>query len=341
MKKYARVFSMLALVLAITLIFSGCDVIDYAKSILIKDEPTTTPSTTVSGEIVYTDDATNSIVITPPSDTVANSQSATVTPATPTNNATEGTIGTTEASAPATQTAPKPQAQKPVETTKGKKPTTTAPAKDDIPTAEEIKEMPLKDVQDLLFASESADKTVQILNACGFEYDEKQGIYYSSVNPWQKGFGFNVVYDMAAPIAGMYYSTERIYFQYDNKDWLIQIWKGQYGMTAGGEIGVYNKTDKIMQYDCVSEDEYLEMSFDFYNQGEYVFSRGPEKHWWLTGFKIFNAGVPILIDLDMTIKFPTKSMADAFEGGLKKANKDNLLDPMTYTRGAKTFHIHW
>ena len=327
MKKYARVFSMLALVLAITFIFSGCGVIDYAKSILIKDEPTTTPGTTISGEVVYTDNATNSAVITPPSDTSASTQSATTSTSSAT---TAGTTATgTSASSSATTTQSGNQKPSVNETT------------EKIPTAAEIQEMPLKDVQDLLFASESADKTVQILNACGFEYDEKQGIYYSSVNPWQKGFGFNVIYDMSAPLAGMYYDTERIYFQYNDKDWMIQLWKGQYGATSGAEIGVYNKTDKIMQYDCVSEDEFLEMSFDFYNQGEYVFSRGPEKHWWLTGFKIFNAGVPILIDLDITIKFPTKSMADAFEGGLKKAAKDNLLDPMTYTRGAKTFHIHW
>ena len=71
MKKYARVFSMLALVLAITFIFSGCGVIDFAKSILIKEEPSTTPDTTISGDIVYTDDATNSALIAPPSDTVS------------------------------------------------------------------------------------------------------------------------------------------------------------------------------------------------------------------------------------------------------------------------------
>ena len=328
MKKYAKVFSMLALVLAITFIFSGCGVIDFAKSILVKEEGTTIPGTTISGEVVYTDNATNSAVITPPSDTSASTQSATTSTSSATTAGTTATGTSASSSATTTQSG-------------NQKPSVNETTTEKIPTAAEIQEMPLKDVQDLLFASESADKTVQILNACGFEYDEKQGIYYSSVNPWQKGFGFNVIYDMSAPLAGMYYDTERIYFQYNDKDWMIQLWKGQYGATSGAEIGVYNKTDKIMQYDCVSEDEFLEMSFDFYNQGEYVFSRGPEKHWWLTGFKIFNAGVPILIDLDITIKFPTKSMADAFEGGLKKAAKDNLLDPMTYTRSAKTFHIHW
>lgn len=321
MKKYARVFSLLALILAITFIFSGCGVIDFAKSILVKNDGTTTPDTTISGDIIYTDDATNSAVVTPPSDTNAETQAAT-------SSTTVTTAATTEA-------------EKTDSTTQADKPSTTVATTEKIPTAAEIQEMPLKDVQDLLFASESADKTVQILNACGFEYDAEQGIYYSSINPWQKGFGFNIVYDMTAPLAGMNYSTERITFRYDNKDWMIQLWKGQYGATAGAEIGIYNKTDKIMQYDCVSEEEFLEMSFVLYNQGEKMFERGPEKHWWLTGFKIFNIGVPILLDMDITIKFPTKSMTDAFEQGLKKANRDNLLDPMTYTRSAKTVHIQW
>lgn len=324
MKKYARLFFVLALILAITFVFSGCGVIDFAKSILIKEEATTTPAdTTISGDIVYTDGATDSAVIAPPSDTTASVSTTNSTTA----NAGTTAVETTKANS-STQTG-------------NKKPTTTAPVTEDVPTVEQIKEMPVKDIQDLLFATEDAQTTANILNACGFEYDEKQGIYYSSIDPWQKNFGFNFIYDMAAPMTGMYYDTERIQFNYNDKDWMIQLWKGQYGMTAGAEIGVYNKTDKVMQYDCASEDEFLEMSFDFYNQGEYVFSRGPEKHWWLTGFKILHAGVPVLIDLDITIKFPTKSMADAFETGLKKAAKDNLLDPMTYTRGAKSFHIHW
>ncbi len=340
MKKYARIFSLLALVLAITFIFSGCGVIDFAKSILIKEEQTTTPGTTISGEVVYTNDVTNSVVITPPSDTVSDTQAtSTATTASTTTGSTEGTTGATATPGTTAGTTAATTTKAP-ETTKA--PATQAPSTTLPPVTEKpVEKAPIHQVQDLLFATEDPNKVTEILNACGFEYDEEQGIYYSSLEPWQKNFGFNVIYDMSAPLAGMYYSTERVYFRYDNKDWMIQMWKGQYGITAGAEIGVYNKTDKIMQYDCASEDEYLEMSFDFYNQDKYVFSRGPEKHWWLTGFKIFNAGVPILIDLDITIKFPTKSMADAFEQGLKNAVKDNILDPITYTRGAKSFSIHW
>lgn len=330
MKKYAKPISLIALVLAITFIFSGCGLINFAASILKKDNTNSTTgnlqTTVPAGDVVYDNvQPTDSAVISPPSDTTSDTQTSS---------------GTTSS---ATTTVLPPETTKDNSSTQTgtSTSTTTAPADDDFPSADEIKEMPLKDVQDLLFASQDADKTVQILNACGFEYDEVQGIYYSSVNPWQKGFGFNIIYDMAAPIAGMHYDTERIQFNYDNKAWMIQLWKGQYGATVGAEIGVYNKTDKIMQYDCVSEEEFLEMSFVLYNQGEKLFERGPEKHWWLTGFKIFNVGVPILLDMDMTIKFPTKAMADAFEKGLKKSAADNLLDPMTYSRTSLTFKIHW
>lgn len=323
MKKYARLFSAVALTVTITFIFSGCGMIDYAKSLLVKEnENTSDNSTSVSEELTDTY-ATESVMVVPP--TESTTQDSTVT--------NTNTAATTTAS----QTA-KPNST--VSTT-SKNQNTTSSVIDDTPSVEEIEQMPVKDIQDLLFATEDAQTAANILNACGFEYDQKQGIYYSSVDPWQKNFGFNVLYDMAAPLTGMYYSTERVQFRYDNKDWMIQLWKGQYGITAGAEIGVYNKDDKLLQYDCVSEDEFLEMSFNFYNQGEYVFSRGPEKHWWLTGFKILNAGVPVLIDLDITIKFPSKSMADAFEAGLKKNVKNNLLDPISYKRSAKTFHIHW
>lgn len=329
MKKYARVCSMLALILTITFIFSGCGVIDFAKSILIKEEPTTTPTTTVSGDIVYTDEYTNSFVVTPPSDSVSDTQatSSTTSASVSSSSTTSTTVAESEASTATSTTQDN-----------NKKPSTTAPV-EEVVDKQEIND--IKDIQDLLFASKDAEKTAAILNACGFEYDEEQGIYYSSVNPWQKNFGFNVIYDMTAPLAGMYYSTERIYFRYDNKDWMVQLWKGQYGITCGAEIGIYNKTDKIMQYDCVTEEEFVTMGFKLYNQNQLLFERKPEAHWWMTGFKIMNIGVPILLDMDVTITLKDKAMADAFEQGLKNANRDNLLDPMTYTRKAKTFNIHW
>jgi hypothetical protein len=141
----------------------------------------------------------------------------------------------------------------------------------------------------------------------------------------------------------MYYSTAKIYFTYDNKDWMMEIWKGQYGITAGAEIGFYNKpNDRVMKhYDCVTDEEMLTMSFDFYNMDEFVFSRGPEKHWWLTGFKIFHVGIPFTITLDMELTFTDNEMATAFLHSLKKQQNTDLLNPIKYKRTGKTIRIIW
>lgn len=336
MKKYTRLFSSLALILALTFIFSGCGIIDYAKSVLKKNDDapivSTDSSVNANDDVNNNTAATDSAVIAPytEEDTTATSASsdATVAQATTSASKKENTSSATSAN------------KKPVTSNKNDKPQTSVGTTAPI-TEEAIEQMPIKEIQDMLFATTDPNTAGKILNACGFEYDSKQGIYYSTMEPLQRLFGYNFIYDMAAPRVGMIYSTERIKFQYGGKDWMIQLWKGQYGITAGAEIGLYNKTDKIMHYECASNDELIDMAFDFYNQGEYVFSRGPEKHWWLTGFKIFNSGIGILIDLDITLKFPNVDMANAFERGLKKTAANTLLDPITYTRTAKTFKIHW
>lgn len=210
-------------------------------------------------------------------------------------------------------------------------------------TSADLSNLSVKEIQDLLFDTTDPNVAGQILTIAGFEYDAEQGIYYSRLDPLQRMFGFNVIYDAAAPRVGMVYSTKRIYFDYDDKDWMIQIWKGQYGITAGAEIGLYNKpSDRLVpQYDCASDDELITMSFDFYNAGQYEFSRGPEKHWWLTGFKILQLGVGPLIDLDITLEFPNRKMANAFEEGLKTVSATSLVDKLTYTRKKNTFYIEW
>ncbi len=332
MKKNAKIVSVLALLLTTVLFFSGCGIVDFVSASLGNGETTlpvtdnTQPDTIVSvnGQV------TNSAVVTPPS--TSGSASTTTKPAT----TSAGSTSTTASSAASTSNAPAttiPATQVP------SVPATEA-ATEEI-SDEKLESLTVKDLQDLLFATEDPNTAGKILQICGFEYDSKQGIYYSQLEPWQKNFGYNFIFDMAAPRAGMIYSTKRIYFNYGGKDWMLQIWKGQYGITSGAEVGLYNKTDKIMQYDCATEDEYITMAFDFYNQNEYVFSRGPEKHWWLTGFKVFHAGVPILIDLDITLEFPNGEMANAFEMGLEEVASSSGIDPLTYTRSGKKFNIKW
>lgn len=329
MRKYTRTLSSLALLLAMIMCFSGCGIIDYARSAIKREPVSNVESTEIVGgaENVVPDgtaQATQSVVVT-----TAQSQTSQSTVA-PTTK--PGTSSTTKPTTPAT----KPSVPG---TTAG---TTQAPNIDEDTSVEDIKDMPVKEVQDLLFATKDENTARKILLAAGFEYDEEQGIYYSQMNPLQRKFGFNFVYDMAAPMAGMYYSTKRIEFEYAGKEWMVQIWKGQYGITSGAEIGLYSRDpSKVMQYDCADDSELIEMQFDFYNMGEYVFSRGPEKHWWLTGFKVAHIGVPQFIEMDMTLNFQDNLMANEFQKALKKQLNTDPIDPMTYTRAGSKFNIVW
>ena len=347
MRRFARPVSAIALILTIVICFSGCGIVDFTKSILTKQNTEVTANLQNNTDISNQDNQNN----TPFENTDVlpstgdNSVGTTAAPGTSGsastgNNSTPGS-GSSGSSSTATQSKPSGST---TQTTNNNNSagTTNKPVDEDDLTVEDIKEMPIKDVQDLLFATNDASTANKILVACGFEYDAKQGIYYSHLNPLQRKFGFNFIYDMAAPMAGMFYDTKRIEFIYDNREWMIQIWKGQYGITSGAEIGLYNRPiDRVMQYDCADDEDLIEMQFDFYNQNQFVFSRGPEKHWWLTGFKIFNSGVPILIDLDMTLKFTNITMARAFYNSLKKVAVASILDPMTYSIQGSTVKIHW
>ena len=348
MRRFARPVSAIALILTIVICFSGCGIVDFTKSILTKENTEVTANLQNNTDISDQGNQNNTPfentdVLPSTGDTSEGTTTAvpgTSGSASTGNNSTSGS-GSSGSSSTATQS--KPSGSTTQTTNKNNSTgTTNKPVDEDDLTVEDIKEMPIKDVQDLLFATNDASTANKILVACGFEYDAKQGIYYSHLNPLQRKFGFNFIYDMAAPMAGMFYDTKRIEFIYDNREWMIQIWKGQYGITSGAEIGLYNRPlDRVMQYDCADDEDLIEMQFDFYNQNQFVFSRGPEKHWWLTGFKIFNAGVPMLIDLDMTLKFTNITMARAFYNSLKKVAATSLIDPMTYSIKGSTVSIHW
>ncbi len=192
-------------------------------------------------------------------------------------------------------------------------------------------------------AFDDRNTATKILNLAGFAYDAENDLFYSTIQPWQRNFGFNIIYDIAAPRTGMIYSTERIYFDYGGKNWMCQLWKGQYGITVGAEIGMYYKPveRKIAHYDCVSDEDLVMMQMDVYKGGEFYFSRGPEKHWWLTGFKLLDVTAVIELRLQCAITWESDGLADAFEIGLLQGIKGSLSTPYRFTRNGNTFNITW
>jgi hypothetical protein len=69
----------------------------------------------------------------------------------------------------------------------------------------------------------------------------------------------------------------------------------------------------------VGNADLLEMSFVVGKNGNVLFGRGPEKHWWLTGFKWGILSDPGELAVKWRIKFPNKEMCSAFKGGLMRA----------------------
>ncbi len=168
----------------------------------------------------------------------------------------------------------------------------------------------------------------------GYLYDPVENCFYTSDDPWHRNFGYNEVYDSLAPITMISFDTVRLKFDYDEKNWMIQLWKGQYGAAFyGAEIGVYNKpADRAIEhYDCVSDDERLKMSMDFYEYKsslfgedgwEKQFSRPYDTYWWCTGFipgnKAGNFG-SLRVDARITAKD-----YDMLKG-IKKALEENSI----------------
>lgn len=171
----------------------------------------------------------------------------------------------------------------------------------------------------------------------GFDYDMKQGIFYGSDNCWQRNFGYSTFYDDMAPAVFMYFDCLRFYFDYNGKSWLIQAWKGQYGITTGCELGVYYKSPEreIKHYDCVKDSDRLPMTITLSHKGENLFMRDMEDHWWLTGFVMFDLIPAEELDMEFEIKFPDKDMLKAF--------KNSITDDMDidYSISGKTFKCSW
>lgn len=84
-----------------------------------------------------------------------------------------------------------------------------------------------------------------ILAPFGFCFIPKQEVVTSRLDAWQKAFGYCSLFDRSALHFNMVFDCEPVYFHYCGQTWLIQFWKGQYGINIGGEIGIY-RTDGII-----------------------------------------------------------------------------------------------
>lgn len=79
----------------------------------------------------------------------------------------------------------------------------------------------------------------ELIMPLGYQYLSCPDIFISAFDAWQRNFGYTNSYDCLAPYFNMVFDREPVYFDYDNRTWLIELWKGQYGINTGAEIGIY------------------------------------------------------------------------------------------------------
>ena len=96
----------------------------------------------------------------------------------------------------------------------------------------------------------------------GFLYEPGQDIFVSRRNAWQRKEGYEALFDNLAPNFNMIMDVFPVYFDYRDKTWLIEFWKGQYGINTGAEVGVYHANRLIpknqrkwVHYNAVSDEE--------------------------------------------------------------------------------------
>lgn len=202
----------------------------------------------------------------------------------------------------------------------------------------------------------------------GYRWSPEGQYYYTDDKDcWQVNAGYNEVYDQMTPVTAMFIDCLRVRFNYDNKDWMVQFWKGQYGwLLLGAEIGLYTAPEgensgvhgDINHYSCAAQEDWLYMQLDCYyaEQGkgtyEQLFSRPYAKYWWPTGFvkgqltKYTAPRSELKVKARITCK--DEAMTDAFVAGLKEAGfrraASNVTSQMvddTYYRDGNDVWILW
>lgn len=159
----------------------------------------------------------------------------------------------------------------------------------------------------------------------GFQYLLSQDVFTSCPDAWQRDYGYCRLYDISASRFNMVFDCEPIYFDYEGCTWLIEFWKGQYGINTGAEIGIY-KADSLVPeshrdttlFHTVPDQELPVFEITLL-KGACPLFYVARRHWWLTGFRMGEYTEPELLTLKISITFCSSGMQNAFCEGLQDA----------------------
>lgn len=177
----------------------------------------------------------------------------------------------------------------------------------------------------------------------GFNFSLNEAITYATVNCWMRNFGFCVFYDIAANSMPLLfrYNTRRFHFDYNGLEWMIQIWKGNYVVANGGEVGLYNRdpNNKFGTfYNCANDEQMLEMSMQIYAGDTLLVNRPKQLHWWINGFNLSKTTyLPGSLTMKFSIRMTDEEMLKAFCEAIDR----NVMKDVHYTVDGLTVYVIW
>lgn len=176
----------------------------------------------------------------------------------------------------------------------------------------------------------------------GFNFNLNEMMVYATIDAWMRDFGFCVLYDLSANSMPLLwnYETRRFKFDYDGLEWMIQIWKGNYLITNGAEVGVYNRTpDKFGTfYECATDEQLMEMSLQVYHGEDLLVNQEPQLHWWINGFNMSDRMyIPDSLTMKFSIVMPDEEMLNAFCESINKHYRHDV----TYTVDGLKINVVW
>lgn len=165
----------------------------------------------------------------------------------------------------------------------------------------------------------------ELIEPFGYFYLPTEDIFSSHIDAWQRTFGYGVFFDKTAYRFGMVFDCLPVYFNYNNKTWLIEFWKGQYGINTGAEAGIYYSDHVLDEKDydntifqSVSNPDMPIFSFQLFRNGTLI-SEISEQHWWLTAFSLGLFSDPTELSMNIGVTLRNRNMRNAFIDGLLKA----------------------
>lgn len=168
-----------------------------------------------------------------------------------------------------------------------------------------------------------------ILEPFGYYYVCDQDLISSRSDAWQRQAGYTALFDRAALHFHMVFDALPIYFNHCGRTWLIELWKGQYGINAGAEVGIYH-ADCLLEpedyssahFQAIADKKWMPVTFELF-QGKSLLAAMSGTTWWLTAFLVGMFTEPDQLSMEVTIGFPSQEMQHQFLAALRRIGQEH------------------